>query len=64
VIKDSYGNSFVPFLLYSFDEVYAVDMRYLLGIDELLDAVAFDDIYILYNLASFAQDTNVFRINP
>ena len=27
VVKDSYGNSLIPFLLYSFEEVYVVDAR-------------------------------------
>ena len=31
VIKDSYANSFVPFLLYNFDEVHVVDLRYSAG---------------------------------
>lgn len=37
IIKDSYANSFAPFLLCNYDEVHIVDLRYLAGIAEPAD---------------------------
>lgn len=59
VVKDSYGNSMIPYLCYNFDEVYAVDLRYLGKMSAVLDGTEFDDLLILYNFANFVDDTNV-----
>lgn len=59
LIKDSYGNSFAPFLTYSYDEVYIVDLRFLTEkMSELMSRVEFDDVLILYNFMNFASDSN------
>ena len=59
VIKDSYGNSMIPYLCYNFDEVYAVDLRYLGKLSAVLQENEFDDVLILYNFANFVDDTNI-----
>ena len=59
VIKDSYGNSMIPYLCYNFDEVYAVDLRYLGKLSVVLQDTEFDDVLILYNFANFVDDTNI-----
>ncbi|MEA5011037.1 MAG: DHHW family protein [Angelakisella sp.] len=63
LIKDSYGNSMAPFLTYSYDEVYVVDLRSLPEkMSELLARVQFDDVLILYNFQSFEMDKNIARL--
>lgn len=62
LIKDSYGNSLAPFLALSFDEVVVADLRYLTGIEELLDSVEFRQVYILYGFSTFDSDTNVYKL--
>lgn len=61
VVKDSYGNSFAPFLCYNFDEVYVVDLRYLGKISMVLTDMElnFNDVLILYNFMNFVTDTNI-----
>lgn len=59
VVKDSYGNSMIPYLCYNFDEVYAVDLRYLAEMSTVLNEEIFDDVLILYNFANFVDDTHV-----
>lgn len=63
VIKDSYANSFVPFLTYHYDEVYVIDLRSLpVKMSQLMGEVSFDDILILYNFMNLASDTNIARL--
>jgi len=62
VIKDSYGNSFAPFLTQSYDEVWVVDLRHVLKLSTVLQQGRFDDVLILYNYMNFAQDTNFARL--
>lgn len=64
LIKDSYGNSFAPFLTYSYDEVWVVDPRFLMTpMSELMAQNTFDDVLILYNFKSFAEDSNIYTIS-
>lgn len=60
LIKDSYGNPFAPFLTYSYDEVWVIDLRSLpQKMSELMEENSFDDVLILYNFMNYASDTNV-----
>ncbi|HIV86933.1 MAG TPA: hypothetical protein H9896_02350 [Candidatus Pygmaiobacter gallistercoris] len=65
VIKDSYANCFIPFLLENYAEIDVVDLRYLRDatIDELIDRQGYDDLLILYNFQSFSSDTNLVLLN-
>lgn len=62
LIKDSYGNSFAPFLTYSYDEVYVVDPRFIAKLSDLTDTMEFDDILVLYNFMNFSSDQNIPRL--
>lgn len=63
LFKDSFGNSFAPFLTYNYDEVYVVDLRSnLTPVSELMSQVEFDDVLILYNFLSFSSSADVARI--
>ena len=64
VIKDSYANCFIPFLAYDFDEIDVIDLRYTkMRMSEMLAAENYSDILILYNVAGFAEDGNIFKLN-
>ena len=65
VIKDSYANALVPYLLYHYEKVVVVDLRYF-GLkprmSEFLQENDFSDILICYNLQNFTHDTDFPRI--
>lgn len=64
VIKDSYANSFIPYLTYHFDEIYVVDLRYYTGaIHTLIQDNKINEVLVLYNFDTFMSDNNVYRIN-
>ena len=64
LIKDSYGNSLAPFLTYSYDEVWVVDLRFLAGsMTELMEGTAFDDVLVLYSFMNFSSDSNLTFLN-
>ncbi|MBQ6164372.1 MAG: hypothetical protein IJK23_07855 [Clostridia bacterium] len=64
LIKDSYANSFLPYLIGDFDSITVLDMRYYNGaVAELFDSEAITDVLILYNLKSFCEDRYIGFIN-
>lgn len=63
LLKDSYSNCMVPFLTYSYDELYVVDLRGLgQRVSEMVKQIEFDDVWLLYNYESFESDRNIARI--
>lgn len=65
VIKDSFANCFVPFLLQDFDEIIMLDYRY--GkepVGQILNQYPeVTDILVMYNTYKFAGDTNLRYLN-
>ncbi len=61
IIKDSYANCFIPFLLGDYAQIDVVDLRYLRDttVDSLIEREGYDDLLILYNFQSFSSDTNL-----
>lgn len=63
IIKDSYANSFVPYLTSQFSEVYLVDLRYYDDdIIELIKNNNIDNVLILYNGITFSEDSSISSI--
>lgn len=63
VIKDSYANSFVPFLMEDYDQITMLDLRYYKkSIQQYVKEGAFDKILVLYEMSNFAQDTNLYKL--
>lgn len=63
VIKDSYANCFVPFLMENYDEITMLDLRYYKkSIQGLLQEKQYDSALILYEMSNFAQDTNLYKL--
>ena len=57
IIKDSYANSFIPFLTGHFSEIYVVDPRYYdKDLKILVDDNKIDNLLIMYNVKTFLND--------
>ena len=62
VIKDSYANSFVPYLTANYAAIDVVDFRnYNYGLDQLIAANDYDAILVLYSYSSFTSDPYLYR---
>ena len=60
VIKDSYANCFIPFLIPEYRSITVVDPRYYYDdLDALMRSKNFTDVLFLYNVNTFAEDTNL-----
>ncbi len=63
VLKDSYANSFVPYLVSNYAQVHVVDPRmWTQNIHEVIEQGSFDDILLLYSFASFSEDSYFNRV--
>ncbi len=63
VVKDSFANSFVPFLTGDYERILVVDPRYQRsGILSLLKQESVTDVLVLYNLVNFCNDTNLISL--
>lgn len=62
VIKDSYANSFVPFLMENYGEITMIDLRYYKNSVEELVEEGYDQALVLYEMSNFAQDTNLYKL--
>ena len=64
VIKDSYANSYVPFLSQHYSEITMIDMRYIdVPYNEIVDIDDYDQVLFLYNYSTFAQDKNIRKLD-
>lgn len=64
VIKDSFANSMVPFLLENYDEVTMIDLRYYRqSVRKLLEQKADDEVLIVYEMSNFAEDANLYKLS-
>ena len=62
VIKDSYANSFVPYLTANYAAIDVVDFRnYNYGLDQLIADNDYDAILVLYSYSSFTTDPYLYR---
>ena len=60
LIKDSYANAFIPFLLPYYRTITVVDPRYYYDdIDRLYRLNIITDVLFLYNTNTFVQDTSI-----
>ncbi|WIV21299.1 DHHW family protein [Paenibacillus polygoni] len=57
VFKDSYANAMVPFLAQHYSTIHMIDMRYFrMNVDEYLQEHHYDDMLLLYSVATIAQE--------
>ena len=54
IIKDSYGNCFVPFMTQNYHKVYAIDYRkyYNLSVSAFVEKYEIDDVFLMANLGA------------
>lgn len=63
VIKDSYANCFIPFLLDEFKEIDILDPRYdRQKVSERMENGGYTDLLVFYNAAGFAEDTGIINL--
>lgn len=63
VIKDSYANCFIPFMLGEFQEIDVVDLRYTnRRLSELIAEGGYTDLMVLYNASGFAEDMSITKL--
>jgi hypothetical protein len=60
IIKDSFANSMIPFLVKHYNRIDIVDPRYYKkSISKYVKENNIDDILIIYNLATLSTDRNI-----
>ena len=63
VVKDSYANSFIPYLTANYKKIGVVDFRnFKYGLDSTLEKSGYDEVLVLYNFQTFISDTNLIYI--
>lgn len=63
VVKDSFANAFLPFLLSDFETIHVIDLRYFSGsLAEYLSAHPVDRVLILYETGNLLTDLHFTKI--
>ena len=63
VIKDSFSNSFIQFLINNYSEVYVVDLRSFIGsFNDFYSNNDFKTVLIMYSFKNLVNDVNISRI--
>ena len=63
IIKDSFANSFVPFVTQDYENIYMVDLRYYNGdMKSYLQKHNITDVLVLYNISNFISDRNLHKL--
>jgi len=62
IFKDSYANSFVPFLTQHYNEITVLDMRYINDFRDYADPDEYTHVLFLYNSTTFSSDDNIKKI--
>ena len=59
IIKDSYANSFIPFLIPEFKKITVLDPRYYYEDIDALMGSGYTDVLFLYNVNTLSEDSNL-----
>ena len=60
VIKDSFANSFIPFLINHYENIYVIDPRYFnMSIEEFIKERGIDEVLFLFNIQNFVQEKSM-----
>lgn len=63
IIKDSFANSFVPFLIEGYGRICMIDLRYYnKPLSSLMREINPAETLVLYEISNFAKDTHFFKI--
>ncbi len=64
LIKDSFANSFVPFLTRDYETITMLDLRYFQGnVQQLMEDFGVTDVLVLYEMSNFADSGQLFKLN-
>ena len=64
VIKDSYANSLIPFLIEHYQKIHIIDPRYYkLSIPDYIKKENIQDVLFVYNMNTIDRDTGILSIN-
>ena len=60
IVKDSYAHILIPYLAQEYSDIEVIDLRYYhSAVSDLITDTANTDIYFIYSLDNFCQDTNL-----
>ncbi|MGN0336950.1 MAG: DHHW family protein [Lachnospiraceae bacterium] len=62
IIKDSYANSMVPYLLDHYGQITMIDLRYYNESVPELAAEGWDEVLVCYEMSNFIKDRNLFKL--
>lgn len=64
IIKDSYANSFTPFVASDYSQVHMLDLRaFRQSVPDYMEQNGITDVLILYNIKNFTEDANLYQLN-
>lgn len=60
ILRDSYTDSFIPFLLDDFSEIHVLDLRYYrASLKAYIEQNDFDNVLVCYSVSNFCSDSNI-----
>jgi len=63
IIKDSYANSFIPFLTSHYNKIHVLDLRFYNGsVTEYIKQNNIENVLFLYNIQGIDEDLGIYRI--
>ena len=63
IIKDSYANCFIPFIIENYKKVDVIDLRYFnVSLSEYIEKEKYDRIIVLYSKSGFMKEKNVMKL--
>lgn len=65
ILKDSFANAFIPYLIPHYESIHIVDLRYFnQELDDYIREKDINEALILYNIINFAKDKNLYKLLP
>ena len=63
ILRDSYTDSLIPFLLDDFSEIHVLDLRYYrASLKAYIEQNDFDNVLVCYSVSNFCSDLNIFLL--
>lgn len=63
IIKDSYANSFIPFLANHYNKIHVIDLRfYNSSVSSYIEENNIEKVLFLYNMQGIDNDTDIYKI--
>lgn len=63
ILRDSYTDSLIPFLLDDFSEIHVLDLRYYrASLKAYIEQNNFDNVLVCYSVSDFCSDSNIFLL--